>query len=126
MANGPGWGGSLTVGSAVTRVKDVTLQLEAAERDATTRASEGWEDRRAGLKRWGASFDMVVDSADSVFSSMQTAFKNGTSLSVTVADGLGHSVAGNCSITNFTRNEPLGETITASVTLVGNGKPTVV
>ena len=106
-------------------VKDVTLNLEAGEADATTRANQGWRATVATLKDASIEFEMVWDSEDDDFAAIRDAFLNKTPLDLAVLDG-DITVAGSqglravCMVTNFTRNEPLEEAITVSVT----AKPT--
>jgi len=117
--------GTLTIGSEVTRIRDLTLSLTASEVDITTRADDGWRARRAGLREWGAEFELLAVSGDIVWDSLENAFTEGSNLTATIADYLGHSVSGTVYVTSFTRNEPLDGAVTANVTLVGAAKPTI-
>ena len=105
--------------------KDVTLNLEAGEADVTTRGNNGWRATVATLKDASIEFEMVWDSADLDFEAIRDAFLNKTAIELAVMDG-DITVVGNqglrasCMVTNFTRNEPLEEAISVSVTV----KPT--
>ena len=106
-------------------VKDLTLNLEASEADVTTRGNAGWRATIAALKDGSIEFEMVWDTGDADFTAIKDAFFGNTSIEFAVMDG---DVAGSGSqglratmaITNFSRNEPLEEAITVSVT----AKPT--
>jgi hypothetical protein len=96
----------------ITNVRDVTLNLEAGEADVTTRGNNGW---RA----------TVWDSADDDFTSIRDAFLNKTPIEMAVMDGPmtspgSQGLRASFMVTSFSRNEPLEEAITVSVT----AKPT--
>src|SRR5262245_57662656 len=113
------------VWNEVKNVKDVTLNLEAGEADASTRGTGGWKATVATLKDASIEFEMVWDTTDDDFSVVRDTFLNRGGLELAVLDG---DVATPGSqglralfvITNFSRNEPLEEAITVSVT----AKPT--
>jgi predicted secreted protein len=106
-------------------VKDVTLNLEASEADVTTRGNGGWRATVAALKDGSIEFEMVWDTADPNFTAIQQAFMNRAPLELAVMDGPiaeagSQGLRASFAITKFTRNEPLEEAITVSVTV----KPT--
>ena len=109
----------------IKNVKDVTLSLEAGEADVTTRGNAGWKASVATLKDASVEFEMVWDSSDDDFSVIRDAFLNHSAIDFAVMDG-DINVSGSqglratCMVTNFSRNEPLEEAITVSVTV----KPT--
>jgi|DewCreStandDraft_4_1066084.scaffolds.fasta_scaffold241227_1 hypothetical protein len=109
----------------IENVKDVTLNLEAGEADVTTRGNAGWRATVATLKDGSIEFMMVWDTEDDDFTALRDAFLNHTSIEFAVMDG-DIETAGSqglraaCAVTNFSRNEPLEEAITVSVTV----KPT--
>ncbi len=114
----PGW-------SEMTNVKDVTLSLEAGEADVTTRGNGGWRATIAALKDGSIEFEMVWDTQDAGFTAVQSAFFGNTDVEFAVMDGSmeqtgSQGLRATMSITNFSRNEPLEEAITVSVT----AKPT--
>lgn len=109
----------------IKNVRDVTLSLETGEADATTRGNNGWRATVATLKDGSVEFDMVWDAADDDFTALRDAFLNKTALDMAVMDGDiatsgSQGLRASFMITNFSRNEPLEEAITASVTV----KPT--
>lgn len=118
--DGPTLPSTLTL---VGNVKDVTLNMEAGEADITTRGNKGWRATAPTLKEATLEFEMQWKPGDAAF----TAIKNAYLANATVAlaalteahDATGSKAegpVGNWSITNFSRNEPLEEAITVSVT----------
>jgi hypothetical protein len=113
------------VWNEIKNVKDVTLNLETAEADVTTRGNNGWRATVATLKDGSVEFEMVWDSADDDFGTIRDAFLNKTAVELAVMDG-DITVTGNQGlrasfmVTKFSRNEPLEEAISVSVTV----KPT--
>jgi len=113
------------VWAEVENVKDLALNLEAGEADVTTRANDGWRATIATLKDASVEFGMVWDTEDADFSAIQDAYFDGTSIEFAVMDG-DIAVAGSeglratMAVTGFSRDEPLEEAITVTVTI----KPT--
>jgi hypothetical protein len=111
---GQGGGGTWTT---LTNVKDVTLTLETAEADVTTRANAGWRATVATLKEGTVEFEMVWDTADAGFTAIRTAFLTNAIIGLQVLDGdSGQGLQADFMVTSFTRNEPLEEAMTVSVT----------
>jgi hypothetical protein len=109
----------------LTNAKDVTLNLEKGEADVTTRATNGWRATVGTLKDGSVEFEMVWDTQDAGFTAIKDAFFNGTPIDMAVMDGDitasgSQGLRAEFSVISFTRNEPLEEAITVSVTL----KPT--
>jgi hypothetical protein len=108
-------------GSEMTNVKNVTLNLEKGEADVTTRGAQGWRATLGTLKDGSVEFEMIWDDEDGAFNTIQSAFFSGDPVAMQVLDGEGGSgLDADFSVIKFTRNEPLEEAITASVTV----KPT--
>ena len=103
-------------------VKDLTLNLETGESDITTRANNGWRATAATLKDGSIEFEMLWKPSDAGFAAIQAAWAAGTEIALaalTGADDVAGSegLASNFTVTNFSRNEPLEEAVTVSVTL---------
>ncbi len=106
----------------ITNVKDVTLGMEAAEADVTTRANSGWRGTAAALRTATVEFDVVWKTSDASFDAIRSAFLASTLLEFGIMDGDRavsgvQGLVGSFAVTAFNRNEPLEEAITASVTL---------
>ena len=110
-----------TATTELINVKDVTLNLETGEADVTTRGNQGWRATVATLKSGTVEFEMIWDTGNAGFTAIKNAYFNNTSIALAILDGPnGEGLDADFSITNFSRNEPLEEAITVSVT----AKPT--
>jgi len=106
----------------IGNVRDLTLNLETGEADITTRGNDGWRQTAATLKDGSLEFEMVWDPGDAAFTAVQTAWDTPTEIGIAALDGAedaagSQGLAGNFSVTNFTRTEPLEEALIAAVTL---------
>lgn len=109
----------------LTNVKDVTLNLDKADADVTTRANNGWRATAGTLKDASVEFQMVWDTADAGFTAIQQAYFGNTPIEVAVMDGPiattgTQGLRATVGVFSFKRNEALEEAITVDVTL----KPT--
>ncbi len=114
-------GGELTALSEMSNVKDVTLNLEAGEADVTTRGNQGWRATAPTLRECTVEFEMLWKPGDAGFEAIKTAFLSSGQLRLAVLTGASDASGtegplGDFSITNFSRNEPLEEGVTVSVT----------
>ncbi|MEX0655882.1 MAG: phage tail tube protein [Phycisphaeraceae bacterium] len=105
-----------------SNVKDLTLNLETGEADATTRGNNGWRATLATLKEGSIEFEMVWDTQDSGFTAIKDAWLNSSEIALAAMDGDisasgNQGLASNFTVTNFSRNEPLEEAITVNVTV---------
>jgi hypothetical protein len=108
-------GGNAT--TEMTNVKDVTLNMETGEADVTTRAANGWRVYLATLKEATLEFDMNVDSGDSDYGAIRSAFLGGTKLAFKVTDNSGQGIKFDGMVTGFNNSQPLEEADTVSVTI---------
>ena len=111
----PTWG-------EVDLVKDVTLNLEKGEADVTTRANGGWRAYVGTLKDGSVEFEMLWDPADTAFAAIRDAYLDNTPVEMAVMDGEitengSEGLHAEFEVTQFNRNEPLEEGVTANVTL---------
>jgi len=119
--------GSTTTPSTATwteqsNVKDLTLNLDTGEADATTRGNNGWRATLATLKEGSIEFEMVWDTQSSGFTAIKDAWLNSNEIAMAAMDGDiatsgNQGLASNFTVTNFSRNEPLEEAITVNVTV---------
>jgi len=106
----------------LSTVRKAGLSAEAGEADVTTRANDGWRATVGTLKDGSIEFEMVWDTEDAGFSALQSAYFDDTSVELAVMDGDieeagSQGLRASFVVTNFTRNEPLEEAMTVSVTL---------
>ncbi len=109
----------------ITNVKDLTLNLEKAEADVTTRGNNGWRATVGTLKDASIEFQMVWDTNDSGFAAIRQSFFSNTPLTFRImsgpsSDSSSEGLLATCAVLSFTRNEALEEAITVDVTI----KPT--
>lgn len=107
--------------TAVSNIKDVNSALEAGQADVTIRGST-FKTYIAGMLDATVEFEMVWDSSDADFTAIQTAFLAKTLVAMSFLDGAAATTGkqgfvANFAVTNFSRNEPLEEAVTVSVTL---------
>lgn len=117
----------------VDKIRTVTLNLERAEADVSSRGSV-WRKRRSGLIDASVDAELIYDPADTSVIALEAAFTGGTNEVIAVADGAigtaGTVASGGTAGSKFlktetqvfthTRAEPLEE----GVTLALNFKPT--
>jgi len=106
----------------ISNVKDLTLNLETGEADITTRANNGWRATLATLKDGSIEFEMLWETGDAGFTALKTALATGSEIALAAMDGDietagSEGLAGNFTVTNFSRSEPLEEGVTVSVTV---------
>ena len=109
--------------TALTNVRNVTLNLEKGEADVTTRGNGGWKATVATLKDASVEFEMVWDTADAGFTAIKNSYFNNTAISLLILDAAtgGQGLDADFMVTKFTREEPLDEAIVVKVT----AKPTL-
>lgn len=106
-------------------VKDLTINLETAEADVTTRGNNGWRATVATLKDGTIEFQSVWDRDDDDLQAMFDAFLNRTSIEVLALDGPvsesgSEGLRATVMVTKFTKEEPLENAQMVSISL----KPT--
>ncbi len=87
----------------------------------TTRANQGWRATAPTLRECTAEFEMLWKPGDAGFDAIKTAFLTSATVRLAVLTGARDASGvegplGDFSITNFSRNEPLEEGVTVSVT----------
>jgi len=105
----------------ITNAKDVTLNLSTGTADGTTRANNGWKAQLAILREGSIDFTMNWEEDDTAFQAVRDAYLNGDMVAMAVMSedvATGEGLAANFMVTNFTRNEPIEDVMTASVTVV--------
>lgn len=101
----------------ISNIRDLTLNLEKGEADVSTRGNNGWRARVGTLKDASLEFEMVWDTEDEAFEAIRDAFLDNTIIGFQVLDReSGQGLQADWEIMTFSRNEPLEEAITVSVT----------
>ncbi len=114
-------GATYSAMTEIANVRDLTLDLSAGEADVTTRGNFGWKATAATLRECTATFDMLWKPSDPAFAAIRNAFLNSTKIALAVlsddrATTGAEGPEGDFSITQFSRNEPMAEGVTVSVT----------
>jgi len=104
----------------LTNAREVTMTLEASEADVSSRAN-GWKATRAALRDATLEFELLWDGEDQAIQALRDAYLNGTKIALAAMDGDisaegSQGFVANFYITGFTRNEPMEEGVTVSVT----------
>lgn len=102
-------------------IKDLTINLESAEVDVSSRASGKFKIYLPGLVDAGLEFKMNVDEDDTTLTTIRTAWLARTPIAAKVELGDGMAFDADFIITNFNNEQPLEEALTYSVTM----KPTM-
>ncbi len=112
----------------LTNAKDVTVNLERAEADITTRANSGWRATVSTLRDASVDFEMVWKPGDGGFDAIKDAYldaygvgEDEGTIELAILDGdkdiVGsQGLKATFSITSFSRSEPLEEALMVSVT----------
>ncbi len=116
LFHGPG-GSTGVPTNELGNVSDVTLTLDAAEADVTTRANSGFRATVSGLKECTIEFTMMYRPSDTGFKAIREAWYSGDPIHLAaLTSATGEGPVGDFSITGFSRSEPLEEAITYDVT----------
>ena len=114
-------GTALASMTEIDNVRDVTVNTSAGEADTTTRGNSGWRSTTPTLRELTIEFEMQHQPGDAAFETIRDAYLAGTTIelcaltgAVAVADSEGPK--GTFVITNFSRSEPLEESVSYSVT----------
>lgn len=103
----------------IKNCKDLTVSLEKAEADASTRDNNGWRATVGTLKDASIEFTVLNKVGDTAFATIQALFMSGDPCDVEISDA-GGTLLLTCEVMQFNVNQNLEEVIAADVTL----KPT--
>jgi len=107
-----------TAAQEVKNVKDVTLNLEVTEEDATTREGAGWETPEPILFRASIDFEMNWKTSDPNFTALQQAFFAKSAIAIAALDGPGgQGFDFDAKVFKFTRTEPVAGIVKVAVTV---------
>lgn len=119
----------------LSNVQDVTINLERGEADISVRGGNGWRQKVGTLKDGSLEFTMIWDPTDAGFTAIKNAFFDvggvgsaSNVIALVALDGA-KATAGfqglwaDFAVLNFTRNEPLEEALTVTVTVTPTRGP---
>lgn len=98
-------------------VKDLTLDINASEVDATTRANGGWKGWLRGLKDGAVEWKSNWDAEDEFLQDCLASFLDGTAIAFFVSDGDGSGLDADFQVMKFpiSQNLDAGQEITISI-----------
>jgi hypothetical protein len=110
------------VWNEIRAVRDVTLNLQTAKADVTSRANNGWRANVATLREASIETQLLWDPSEDDFTVLLNAYLNNTTIEILALDGPvtqtgSQGLRAECSVTAFSRSEALEEAVTAAVTL---------
>lgn len=106
----------------VPNVKDLSLTLDKADADVTTRGNAGWRAMRSTLKEASVEFQMVHDPDDVDYQALRDAWVDSTVIEFAVLDSAitvsgASGVRASMDVKTFSRSENLEEAMMTSVTI---------
>ena len=105
----------------VSNVRDLTVGLDAAKADVTTRANAGWKASAPTLRSCKLDFEMLWKPGDTAFDALLAAFLAGGVVHLAALDNTNATVGAqgpkaDFCITGFAREEKLEDAIKVKVT----------
>lgn len=104
-----------TASSKLKIHKDVTVNDEMSEIDATTRGSNGFTNSEPGLRTLSLEFELVYEPQDAGFKAIQEAYRTRKPLALAANDGDGGGIDADFKIFQFPVARPLDGILTVSV-----------
>jgi len=106
----------------ISNVKDLKINLTADKADISTRAGAGWKATVPTLKDGSVTFGMLWKPGDVNFAALLAAYLAGSEVFFAALDGVysvsgNQGIAGNFTVSNFSRNEPLTGAVEVEVEL---------
>lgn len=104
----------------LTNVKDLTINTERSKADVSTRANAGWRGTIGALADLSLEWEMQWKPGDEGFEAIRDAYLGNTTLELAALSGAydgtnSEGPKGSFSITQFSRSEPLEESMKVSV-----------
>lgn len=112
-AGGLGGGGAWVV---LANTRNVTLNLEKSEFDATTRASSKNRDTKTVIKDATIELEFLSVSADAGYTALQSAYANDSALAIKVEDADSQGFQMDVVISSWSRSEALEEGVLHNLT----------
>jgi hypothetical protein len=109
------------VWNEIVDVKDLSVTIEKAEADASTRETH-WKMVRGALKSASIDFSMVYDPTETDWQAIRDGFLNDTTIEFAVADGAIATVGTqylrvSCEVMKFSTRQALAEVFTTDVSI---------
>jgi hypothetical protein len=107
----------------IDNCRDLKLNLPFGEADANARAGAGWEEKEPALIGASVEFEMLFDVADANYTVLEAAAFARTAIEFAVMNGAvattgNRGLRATCKLFDFSRDEPLSETLKTSVKIM--------
>ena len=116
----------IKVGSQVVGgQRNASLEMSAETIDTTVKTTGGWASKIPGIKSWTSSCDGVYFLNDAGLKAAQTAFMNGTAVSLEFSNSNGLSYSGQAVITSMSVEAGQEDIVSYTISFEGTGALTV-
>ena len=116
----------IKVGSTVVGgQRNASLEMSAETIDTTVKTTGGWAAKIPGIKSWTSSCDGVYFVDDAGLEAAQTAFMNGTAVSLEFSNSNGLSYSGQAVITSMAVEAGQEDIVSYTISFEGTGALTV-
>ena len=109
--------GSTVVGGQ----RNASLEMSAETIDTTVKSTGGWASKIPGIKSWTSSCDGVYFLDDAGLEAAQTAFMNGTAVSLEFSNSSGLSYSGQAVITSMSVEAGQEDIVSYTIAFEGTG-----
>ena len=112
----------IKVGSQVVGgQRNASLEMSAETIDTTVKTTGGWAAKIPGIKSWTSSCDGVYFLDDAGLEAAQTAFMNGTAVSLEFSNSSGLSYSGQAVITSMSVEAGQEDIVSYTISFEGTG-----
>ena len=112
----------IKVGSQVVGgQRNASLEMSAETIDTTVKSTGGWASKITGIKSWTSSCDGVYFVDDAGLEAAQTAFMNGTAVSLEFSNSNGLSYSGQAVITSMSVEAGQEDIVSYTISFEGTG-----
>ena len=112
----------IKVGSQVVGgQRNASLEMSAETIDTTVKTTGGWASKIPGIKSWTSSCDGVYFVDDAGLEAAQTAFMNGTAVSLEFSNSNGLSYSGQAVITSMSVEAGQEDIVSYTIAFEGTG-----
>ena len=112
----------IKVGSQVVGgQRNASLEMSAETIDTTVKSTGGWASKIPGIKSWTSSCDGIYFLDDAGLEAAQTAFMNGTAVSLEFSNSNGLTYSGQAVITSMSVEAGQEDIVSYTISFEGTG-----
>lgn len=114
----------VSIASVFTKVagqRGATLTRNAETVDVTDKDSNRWMEYLSGIKSWTLDCDGLVRLDDNGYTALETAWKDGTAVSIRLITPSGATYTGDALITELSNEAPMDDAFSFSASFQGTG-----